>query len=340
MKGETVWFNRGQINLRRPLRIIRAAMRPGEFRIVCTHGRPSRGLARLADHFEVEPRGLSEADYVRWCLDFARRRRVRLFVPGRRILALVRARTRFEALGTRLLAAADADTLAALRSKVRQYALVGDDLVALPDYAVFHDLPGFDAAWSRLRPRNAALCYKPAASVYGIGFRIVADTPALLARHRGGDPLTVTLAEARRELAAGRVRERILLQYLPGPERSIDCLARDGVLVRCVVRRKPRRAGRPQVIERNPAVEEIARGLTARLRLNGIFNIQIRDAAGRHYLLEVNPRMSGGLRYACRSGVALPYWALRLALGSASPDDVPLPRTGILVSTSERVTSR
>jgi biotin carboxylase len=327
MTVATVWFNRGQINLRRPLRIIRAAMRPGEFRIVSTHSRRSRGLAGLADAFEVEPRGVSEDEYVRWCLDFARRQRVTLFVPGRNVLALVRARDRFEAGGTRLLAAANADMLAALRSKVRQYALVGAGLVSLPRFAVFHNVAEFDAAWARLRPRHAALCYKPAASVYGIGFRIVADTPKLLARHRAGDPLTVTLDESRRELAGS-------------PARGIDCLARDGELIRCVVRRKPLREVRPQRIEHHPAVEAVARGLTARLRLNGIFNIQLRDDRGQHYLLEINPRMSGGVRYSCRSGLALPYWALRLALGTATADDVPLPRTGILVSTSERVTSR
>jgi hypothetical protein len=205
---------------------------------------------------------------------------------------------------------------------------------------VVNDLAGFDAAWGRLRPRHRALCYKPAVSVYGLGFRVVADTPALLRRHRRGDPLTVTLADARRDLAAqGHFDDLILMEYLPGPERSIDCLARDGELLRCVVRRKSRREGGPQLLEDNPDAVEIARRLTARLGLNGLFNIQLRDGGGQTYLLEINPRMSGGLRYSCRSGVAFPYWAIRLALDTAAPEDVPEPRTGILVVASERVTS-
>ena len=64
--------------------------------------------------------------------------------------------------------------------------------------------------------------------------------------------------------------------------------------------------------------------------------MQFRDAEGVSYLLEINPRMSGGLHYACLSGVAFPYWAARLALGTASPEDIPMPRTGLRVGHVDR----
>jgi hypothetical protein len=52
-------------------------------------------------------------------------------------------------------------------------------------------------------------------------------------------------------------------------------------------------------------------------------------------LLEINPRMSGGLPFACQSGLVLPLWAIRLALGTASPADVPTPRLGVWVPQPE-----
>jgi ATP-grasp domain-containing protein len=333
MNPLTVWLNKNLENTWEVIRILCAARLPGELHVLCTHPNRNYPGRREADLFEQEPDGLASEAYVDYCLDVVRRHRVDLFVPGRNLLPIVRARSRFEALGARVLAAADAATLELLASKARAYSAIGGDIVRIPDYEVVNDLAGFDAAWARLRPLHEAICYKPAVSIYGLGFRIVGDRGAALERLRSGDRLLIGLDDARRAFAArGRFRDLLVMQYLPGPERSVDCLARDGVLVRCVVRRKEEGG---QVIEDNPGAAEVARRLTARLGLTGLFNVQLRDDHGVTYLLEINLRMSGGLPYACQSGLALPCWAVRLALGTAAPEDVPPPRTDVWVPVIE-----
>ena len=260
-----------------------------------------------------------------------------LFLPGRNLLPIVCERRRFESQGIRVLAAANAQTLALLQSKTRVYAALHGQGFHLPDYAVVRDLTGFDAAWDRMRPRHELLCYKPAVSVYGLGFQIVADCEPALRSLDAGDPLYISHEDARRALAgAGRFRELLLMPYLPGPERSVDCLAHDGELIRCVVRRKQQEGQR---IENNPGIVTVVRRLAARFGLTNLFNVQFRDLDGRSYLLEINTRMSGGLPFACRSGLALPYWAIRLALGTASPDEIPQPRSGLWVPQPEPVSS-
>jgi hypothetical protein len=62
-----------------------------------------------------------------------------------------------------------------------------------------------------------------------------------------------------------------------------------------------------------------------------MFNVQTRSANGRPYLLEVNARMSGGMQYSCLSGVAIPYWAVTLALGMRSAVEIPAPDLGVRV---------
>ena len=109
------------------------------------------------------------------------------------------------------------------------------------------------------------------------------------------------------------------MQYLPGPERSVDCLAHDGELVCCVVRRKPMGIEGGQMLEDNPAIEETVRRLTRHFRLGGVFNIQFRDDAGTPYLLEINPRLSGGLHYACSVRRRVPVLGGALALGRPRP---------------------
>jgi len=337
MRHATVWLNKSLSSTFDVVEILRGAQQGDELRILCSHTDPDFPAARVADRFEVEPKGLSEAAYLDYCLDVIRRHRVDVFLPGRNLRAIVRERPRFEAAGVRLLAAADAATLQLLEDKAALYAALGPNLVALPDYEVVTDRAGFDAAYERLRARHPTVCFKPAVSLFGLGFKVVSEDGSPLDRLLRGDNYHIGLDEARRCLdAAPTFRALLVMQYLPGAERSVDCLAQRGRLVCCVVRRKPTTGDGPQLLEDNPAVAESVRRLTAHLGLDGLFNVQFRDSADVPCLLEINPRMSGGLLYACLSGVAFPYWAVRLALGTATPADVPRPRTGLRVSKVNR----
>ena len=337
MKPPLVWFNKYLSNTWEILAVLRRERREGEFRIFCTHPWARYPGGRASDLFEREPSKLGESEYVDYCLDVVQRHEVDLFLPGRNLLPIVRSQARFEALGARVLAAGDAATVARINDKAAIYASLAGDAVDLPAYEVVNDLADFDAAWKRLRARHELLCYKPAVSVYGLGFHIVADRGWALQGLPAGAPWLISLEEARRKLAAkGRFRDHMVMQYLPGPERSVDCLARTGELIRCIVRRKE--AG-GQVLEDNPNLVAVVRRLTAKFGLSNLFNVQFRDAAGKSYLLEINPRMSGGLPFACQSGLALPLWAIRLALGTATPADLPQPLTGTWIPQPEPMSS-
>src|SRR5262245_26273615 len=336
MAPPTVWLNKSFSSTCTVVETIRTA-EPGAFRLLRTHTNPHVPALRIADAAEAEPKNLSEADYLAYCLEVVRRHRVAVFVPGKNLRSIAAARGRFEALGCRVVAAAAPETIELLEDKARLYASLEPGLVAVPAHRVVNDLPGFDAAYAELKARHGTVCFKPCVSVFGLGFRVVTEWGRGIDRLLGGDPIKIGLADARYFLAQrSRFRDLMVMQYLPGPERSVDCLAHEGELVRAVVRLKSGALEGGQLLEDNPALVKVVRKLTARLRLNAVFNIQFRDVAGVPHLLEINPRMSGGLHYACLSGVAFPYWALRLALGTATPDDVPRPQTGGRVSQVNR----
>lgn len=321
MNNLTLWLNRNIASSYNVLESIRGALQPGEnWRIVTTHHYQHSAVFQLSDAHELEPGKVDDRAYLDWCLDFVRRHGVNVFLPGTRLRQIVAARGEFETLGVRILAAADADTLHTLDSKPRLYRALPPDLVPIPEYHVFDTRAGFEAAYADLRRRHRVVCFKPCVGVYGIGFRIVRP------ESRAVDDLFS---------AQKSVRPMILMPYLPGPERSVDCLGHDGELVRCVVRRKTMIDGY-QELQDHPAVVESVRRLTRHLRLTGLYNVQFRDLDGVSYLLEINPRMSGGLYCSCLSGVAFPYWALRLLLGTARVEDVPQPRVGFRVAQVNR----
>jgi len=335
MRNGTVWFNKSGLSNYAVIESIKAAADPGEFRFACTHTRSDFAVREVSDIFEIEPAGLGGADYVSYCLDFARRHEVNVFFPDKGVEDIARARDQFEALGIRLMIPTSAEGMEALAHKGRQFALIGEGVVPIPDYRVVSDLAGFDAAYAALKLRHERVCFKPCESIFGVGFRAITEEGSELQRLFNGNNIDIGLEEARRKLGLQpKFRDLMVMEYLAGPEHSVDCLVHDGRLVRATSRIKV--GDRVQLLEPNTAGIELALRLAEKLGLNGLFNAQFRESNGTTYLLEINPRMSGGMYVTFHSGISLPYWAIKLALGLAQPSDVPEPQTGIMVGQLHR----
>ncbi len=323
MKPPTVWINKYLSNTWEIIAQLRKDRHPSEFHILATHPSPHDLSRESADLFLTEPVGLSDDEYLSWCLQFAASHDVKVFIPGRKLLPLVAASDRFVASGTKILAAAGAAELNILSNKIATYSCLQRVISSIPEFLVARSLTEFVDAVRCLSARHRRVCFKPACSVYGIGFYILDEVGF------ASGPRHIRLDQALRRLERRpQFPPHLVMEYLPGPERSVDCLAHQGTLVRCVVRRK---ANHVQRIEQHPQIETIVDALTGKFRLNGVFNVQFRNARGIPYLLEVNPRMSGGLAMAHRAGVNLLLWAIRLAIGSAKPEQVPRPATDLIV---------
>lgn len=325
-----VWFNRGLSNTYDALRSIREADANSAFVLRSTHSDPCSAVSKAADEFAVEPDGLDDDAYVGWCVAQCREHGVGIFVPQRRREAVAARTEQFVAIGVKVSVMGGPKIMGMVDRKHELYAdLAGTD-VPVPPYRTFRTLAEFDAAVAELEPSVGRLCVKPCVGVYGSGFRILEREGCDLRRILSGDNVRTSF-EAFRTALAGSAQDRdmMVLAYLPGTERSVDVLAHKGRLVRAVSRIK---VGSHQVLETEGPSVDVAAFLTERYGLDGVFNLQSKERGGIQYLLEVNSRMSGGLVYACMSGVAFPYWNLMLTAGLASPGDVPAPKPGVKVA--------
>lgn len=334
-----VWYSRGLSNVYDALRILREADTDRELTLLASHARREVPAVRAADEAWLEPASpVSDEQFVEWCVEACRKHQVDVFVPGRRVQLLSGAKARFADVGTRLLVPAGPEVLARIDRKDQFYADMAEvafppSAVALPDYRICKTADEFDAACASLAFDHKRLCVKPVVSTFGLGFHTLVAEDDEYRRFVGGDATPISFASARRAIAAAaRPRELMVMEYLPGPERSVDCLASSGTLVTAVARVK---RGEFQVLETEGPAIEAARAVVRRYGIDGIINVQTRDARGSSRLLEANARMSGGLLYACASGVAFPYWAVRLALGWSVPVDVPQPRSGLRVAPTQ-----
>ena len=306
-----VWYNRTFSSINVAIELIRKADTGQRFTIV--HSNPNRHVpaARLAHEFHVEPTGLQGEAYVDWCLSFCRRQRIDIFVPGREATLLAGEHARFEAIGTRVLSTAPAPMLQLIHDKARFYAETVLPQAPVAEFRRFETLEEFDAAWDQLRPRHERLCIKPSHSIYGLGFAVVDEERSSAALLLAGAEYHIGYQDLRRGLAElGQFRTMLLMEFLDGPEYSVDCVGDNGRLASAVVRRKLAQSGSGQLIDMRGDILDATAALCAAHELNGVFNVQFREGGGHPRLLEINPRMSGGIAMACLAGPNLPYIAL------------------------------
>lgn len=332
----TIWFNKGLRSTFNFVGDIRNAQQAGEnFRIIVTHTSASFPAKAVADHFEVEP--AEPDDYIQWCLDFCKRHDVKVFFPGRQASAIAAAASRFDEAGVKVVLVGSPATLELLENKGAFYRSLPPGLVPLPEYRVVNNLKQFETAYAELRKKHPSVCFKPAVGIYASGFRILVEDGNSVDRLLFGDPIEMLVDDAKSIFAKKLVfKDVLVMEVLPGVERSVDCLAVNGELVGAVVRSKVN--GYEEVLEDNPTLVEYARLLTKHAQLNGLFNAQFKDSAnGTPCLLEINGRLAGGTYIGTPTGLVLPYWAIRLALGTATAAQVPTPRTGIRVGGASSV---
>lgn len=331
----TVWLH-SHFNL---IELLKQADSAGELRIVGSYHSRKYPEVLLADTFVLEPRFDSKAEFVEWCLHFVKEYAVDVFVVGRQMSALSAAAARFESLGCTLISACDSDTHLLINDKVVCYDAIcsaGRSVVPLPVYHAAEDAEQFSSAIERLSAAEAIACFKPAVSIFGYGFRVV-ETPENrhLLQDVPRDLVIDKLGAVDYVSRNGTFEKQIVMEYLPGSETSVDCLASSGELLRAVVRRK--NADGSRLLVESAEFVKLASRLTRHFKLTHLFNIQFREKAdGRPVLLEINSRMSGGTNMSCLSGLVLPYWGIKLALGQCSVFDIPYPKSGARVAEVKR----
>ena len=307
-----IWFNKTFSSVHSALLLIREADEEGDYRLICTSTNPHAPVFLVADEHAVEPAGLKGEAYLDWCLEFCRHQDIHIFVPGKEASLVSAAADRFAAQGTRVLMAASQEVLHLLHDKAAFYEAVADDPVPPAAFRRFTNLDEFDAAWAALKPDHRKLCVKPSTSVYGLGFSVVDEKRSSAQLLLEGVEYHIGLTDLRRGLEElGSVRSMLLMEYLDGHEYSVDCVADQGRLVCAIQRKKPLLAGRGQIIDDLPVIHGASLRLVERFGLNGFINVQFREGQNGLRLLEINPRMSGGIAMACLAGPNLPWLAIR-----------------------------
>lgn len=330
-----IWLNRWFSVSYHYVNLIRNNEEGAPFEFYGTHPNIDHVSLSACDVKETEPAVEGEA-YIEFCLGFCARHGIDLFIPRLHMELIAANRPRFEEIGTRVMVCDDLELLGNMMNKEKFYrSLEGRGVVDIPDYRVVRTAEEFAQAYRELTEAGHRVCFKPTEAEGGMGFRIITE--------EAGDPLKAlygwvtletTYEETYRTLStAERFDDLMVMEMLEDEEYSIDCLAdAAGNLLTAIPRRKSE--GRVYHLEYAEELLALSRRIAENCRIPYAFNVQVKYNKGVPKLLEINPRMSGGLYITCLSGVNVPYLAVKAAFGEEVRP--PEPEFGIKASYVEQ----
>lgn len=317
---KTVWFMKGFNNLYHAISDLKNGDIDGNFKVLCSHNNPGFVGFEAADIHLIEPSYTGEK-YIQYCEKIIKQYDVKVIFASNKQKLLDKHRSRFEALGAQLVVAAHHKMIDSIDNKGKLYNIIKKDknsIINIPDFSVFRNKEQFVKQYHTLSKNSHTLCIKPTRGVYGQGFYKLSSSNKILKKVSTGAGIT---DGEYYEVIKQKSQPIILMQYLEGLERSVDCVAVNGVLVGGVIRKKIAN-GAPQLIEDNPELMKQVAWIVKKLRLNGMFNVQFKDSQKKHYLLEINTRLSGRSFYATLAGFNIPYIAAALFSDIKNIDEI------------------
>lgn len=237
-----------------------------------------------------------------------------VFLPRRGMLEISRQKSRFEALGTKVMVD-DYDIISALNHKDKAYELFEKEQIGIvPEYRMVTTVDDFCQAYAELCGQYKQVCFKFVKDEGGKSFRLIDNNRAGYAALFKKQTTRITYEAA---VAALSEKERfapiMLMPYLPNEEISVDCLKTPRGIIMIP---RVKGATRVEKIKYDAEILSTCELLFKKIPLENPCNIQFKYLDGIPYMLEVNTRMSGGVQMACLgSGINIPNIAVNKLLG-------------------------
>jgi carbamoyl-phosphate synthase large subunit len=275
----------------------------------------------LCDRFYKVPRAKDEG-FISALLDICERERVDVILPQvtGELLSIAASKRALEETGARV-ALSDPHAIEFANNKCRLLSVANEMNDLCPS---FYSVKG----WGELEKAAGHLGFpfviKPPESNGMRGFRIVYDR---IDRKREfyeekPDNSVVTMEELYSILGES-FPELLVMEYLPGPEYSVDILSDDESVLAVVPRKRDQiRSGitfKGSVEKREDIIASSVR-LTKKIGLRFAHGLQYKENGnGVPMLIESNPRVQGTMVLSTVAGANVIYGAVKLALGESIP---------------------
>lgn len=310
-----VWFNQWFSTAYHLIHLIKEGD-PGKFVIVGSGISHDSVYKTACDEWFLEPKEIQGEEYVSFCLDFCKAHEIDIFVPRRGLVHIVAHAEAFKAAGIQVFADDQAEIGAMLDDKMSTYTYFSKICPQyIPEIYKAHNLKEFLAAYEALREKGKRVCYKLVVDEGATTFRIIDNDMESIRGLTEKPGFKVSLDTAKKILANYDFSVPMLVMpYLSGVEISVDCLhTNTGNIM--IPRYKTN--GRYAEVMFDEKIMAVCNEMINHMQIKMPLNIQFRmDEEEQPYLLEINPRMSGGLQLSCKAtGINIPSIAMNQLLG-------------------------
>lgn len=316
-----IWFNHWFSTAFHLINLMKSG-NESDFIFIGTSTNSKAVYREVCDEWYDEPADVFEEEYVDFCLKFCEEHAVDVFVPRRNMAAISARSTDFSRLKVKLFADLNADLLRILDSKTATYDYFrAKNFDIVPNIKTARSAEEFESAYNELKRGCERVCYKLSQDEGARSFRVIDDRINDISALLNAPNSKISLENALKILRQYDFKIPILVMpYLGGQEISVDCLkTAAGYII------LPRyKNGRYSHVELNSIIMDLCAKILDETGLEMPANIQFKTENGKPFLLEINPRMSGGLQLSCAAtGINIPKIAVENLLGNEIPWEYP-----------------
>lgn len=262
-----------------------------------------------ADEVIYEPE--SGHGYAEFAIDVCKKYGVDIFFVKREMLTLSMYKPEFDRLGVQMVC----DKFSSLNifdNKDITYRLIRDttDKINIPTYGVVktaeelqNELHKFFNSGKKLAVIKN-ISDEGADSVRMVSANGIASNTFV----KGAPNLTISEQDAVLSYLKSKRKPMMVMEYLKGPEVSVDCYisAKGDIAI-------PRfkMGKRVEEVRYHKEIMEQALAIGHMFKLEFPYNVQFRWLGDKPYLLEVNPRISGGIQFAIACGFNIPMYVVK-----------------------------
>ena len=279
-------------------------------------------ILQMCDVAYQVPRG-SDPSYVDALLDICRKEKVDVLLPimSVELEALAGSKDRFDAVGTKV-SISDPAPLSIANNKRKLLDHLSQNGFPCADYRIVHSVGELENAAADMGYPDKRACIKAVNGSGSRGFRILSESVSRFDSFLNEKPSSgvVTLKEMMEILSETTFfPELIVMEYLPGPEYTVDLLADGGKTLFSGCRKSLRMENSimldAEIVE-DLRVTGLCEAVTASLGLDGNIGFDVKERSdGTPLIMECNPRITAGIPFFQAAGVNLPYLCVKKLMG-------------------------
>ena len=280
----------------------------------------------LVDAFYKVP-AVKDNNYINLILDICKKEKVDIYFPNisLEVSKVIKMKSEFDKLGVKI-AISNLHSIEIANNKLSTYQFLKEHKIAVPNFYPVKSLDDFITGCKIMGYPKKALCLKIVDGSGSRGVRIIDSKKSRYdifvnekpnTFYTSYDDMVSVLKEAK------EFHEMMLVEYMPGPEYTVDILAENGKVLYIVGRENTvslMSIAQESVLKYDADAYETCKNIVKLLSMDGNIGFDfMRDCEGKAQLMDINPRITATVSVIAAGGVNLPYLRVKQLLGEKLP---------------------